>query len=77
MRLVKYWIELDRMVRSVQRDPNRAHPYTDAALTPVTEDETETLEMFTHSEAARSEVVHAHKIAALTGGTKLKQAHSA
>ena len=41
--------------------------YTDQALTPVTDDETETLELFTHSEAARQSVKHAQKIAQLTG----------
>ena len=32
------------------------------------DDETETLEMFTHNEAARHEVAHIHKVAALTHG---------
>ena len=43
------------------------YAYTDQALTPVTDDETETLELFTHSEAARQSVKHAQKIAQLTG----------
>ena len=50
----------------IYKDKNR-HAYTDLALTPVTEDETETLELFTHSEAARQSVTHALKIAQLTG----------
>ena len=33
------------------RREQRSKPYTDLAMTPVTDDETETLEMFTHNEA--------------------------
>ena len=36
-------------------------------MTPVTEDETERLELFTHSDAAREAVAHVHKIEQLTG----------
>ena len=36
-------------------------------MTPVTEDETDRLELFTHSDAARQAVAHAHKVAQLTG----------
>ena len=55
------------MRRRALKEAKRA-PYIDQALMPVTEDETETLEMFTHNEGARSEVVHTRKIAALTHG---------
>ena len=51
-------------------------PYMDQALTPVVDDETETLEMFTHNEGARGEVKHQRKIAALIGHA-LTQPHSA
>ena len=54
--------------RRALKEAKRA-PYIDQALMPVTEDETETLEMFTHNEGARSEVVHTRKVAALTHGT--------
>jgi hypothetical protein len=40
----------------------------DAALAPVADDETETLEMFTHNEGARNEVVRTRRIAELTSG---------
>jgi hypothetical protein len=43
-------------------------PYTDQAMTPVTEDETQTLELFTHNKSAREAVDHARKIKTLTGG---------
>ncbi len=64
--------------RRIENDPNR-HTYTDQAMTPVTDDETETLELFTHSDAARQAVAHAHKIAQLTGanrGAKAELAHT-
>lgn len=40
----------------------------DAALAPVVDEETETLEMFTHNEGARNEVIRVHKSAELTSG---------
>ena len=55
--------------QQIYKDKNR-HAYTDLALTPVTEDETETLELFTHSEAARQSVTHALKIAQLTSAAR-------
>jgi pyruvate-formate lyase-activating enzyme len=76
VRLTKGWIELAIMLRGVRRDPDRAR-YMDAALMPVTDDETETLEMFTHSEAARGEVIHQHKIAELTAGARVPQGQPA
>jgi len=54
-------------VQRIYGDKNR-YAYTDQALTPVTDDEPEKLELFTHSEAARESVKHARKIAQLTGG---------
>jgi hypothetical protein len=40
---------------------------TDLALTPVTDSETDTLEMFTRTDSTRNAVEHARKIAQLTG----------
>jgi hypothetical protein len=62
----KHWLWLDMLRRRIKRE-QRLAPYTDPALTPVMEGETETLEMFTHNEGARGEVVHQRKVAALTG----------
>jgi Radical SAM superfamily len=56
-------------VQRIYNDKNR-YAYTDAALTAATDDETETLELFTHSDAARQSVKHARKIAELTGGAR-------
>jgi hypothetical protein len=67
-RMAWQWFTIDRMRRRVRNDPNR-HSYTDAALTPVADDETETLELFTHNEGARNEVVRTRKIHDLTHGT--------
>ena len=59
--------------KRIYKDKNR-HAYTDQALTPVTDDETEKLELFTHSEAARQSVKHVHKIAQLTGANRSARA---
>jgi hypothetical protein len=37
-------------------------------MTPVTEDETQTFELFTHNKSAREAVDHARKVKQLTGG---------
>jgi radical SAM superfamily enzyme YgiQ (UPF0313 family) len=66
VRLGRHWLWLDRARRRIKRE-QQLHPYMDQALTPVAADETDTLEMFTHNEGARGEVVHQRKIAALTG----------
>ncbi len=65
--MARYWLQLDRIRRNVLKDANRRQ-YTDAALTPVADGETETLALFTHNESARNEVVRTRKIAALTHG---------
>jgi Radical SAM superfamily len=54
-----FWLHATN--RRFQKDPNR-YAYTDLAISPVTDDETEKLELFTHSDAARQAVAHAHKI---------------
>jgi len=54
--------------RRIKRE-QRLAPYTDQALAPVVDGETETLEMFTHNESARDAVAHQRKVAALTGHT--------
>jgi hypothetical protein len=66
-RLAWAFYKIDRALRAVRKDPRR-NEYIDAALAPVTDDETETLEMFTHTEGARNEVVRTRKIAELTSG---------
>jgi hypothetical protein len=40
-------------------------------MTPVSEDDTQTLQLFTHSQSAREAVDHARKIKTLTGAAAL------
>jgi hypothetical protein len=62
-------------MQRIYRDKNR-YAYVDQALTPVSDDETEKLELFTHSEAARESVKHVQKVARLTGATGNRVQHS-
>jgi len=57
------------MMKRAKRE-QRLRPYMDLAITPVEDDETETLELFTHNEGARNEVAHTRRIAALTHGVR-------
>ena len=66
-RILRRWIAIDRMLRRAKRE-QKLMAYTDLAMTPVTDDETDTLEMFTHNEAARNAVAHVRKVEALTHG---------
>ena len=61
----RQWRLVDRLRRSIRKDPGRMS-YTDQALAPVEAGDTETLALFTHNEAARSAVQHARKIKQLT-----------
>jgi hypothetical protein len=63
--LLRSWLRLDAAVRRIRKDPDK-HLYTDQALAEVTDNETELLELFTHSNDARHAVEHARKIAYLT-----------
>ncbi len=60
-------LRLERIRRRVLKNPQR-YVYMDAALTPVTTEETGTLELFSHNAAARDEVVRTRRIAELTHG---------
>ena len=66
-RLLSHWARLELVRQRIRRDPNR-FAYMDQALTPVTESETETLALFTHSESARDAVKHVRHVAELTHG---------
>jgi len=59
--------KLEWQRRRIEADPDKAS-YMDAALMPVVDDETETLEIFNQNEAARGAVRHAHNIDVLTHG---------
>ncbi|MEA2879163.1 MAG: hypothetical protein QOF14_4359 [Hyphomicrobiales bacterium] len=60
-------LRLERIRRRVLKNPQR-YAYMDQALTPVTAEETGTLELFSHNAAARDEVVRTRRIAELTHG---------
>jgi len=56
-----------RIFRIYRRVAAGAHnPYTDHAMTPVSDDETQRFELFTHNKSARDAVDHARKIKILT-----------
>jgi len=59
----KAW-QIFHIYRRVAADAHLA--YSDQAMKPVTEEETQTLELFTHNESAREAVDHARKIKTLT-----------
>jgi len=52
-RWLSTYLQLRRIYVRIKRDPRRLE-YTDLALTPVTDDELDTLELFNHSEAAET-----------------------
>ena len=64
--IAKHWklgkavLKYRRIAISLKRDPE-ARNYTDLALTPVIEDEFNSLELFTHTEAAKSAVTKIRK----------------
>lgn len=68
-KLIARWLKIERMRRRIQSDPMKL-AYTDLALTPVTDEEEQTLEMFTHNSGARDAVVHVRKVAELTGASR-------
>jgi Radical SAM superfamily len=67
IRMLHYWLALERMRRKAQSDPER-HSYTDAALNVVDDGAAETLELFTHNESAREEVARTKRLYDLTHG---------
>ena len=67
------WLHLTK--RRILKDHAR-YSYMDQALTPVSDDETEKLDLFTHNDTARQAVAHAHKIEQLTGAHSAVQAET-
>ncbi|MBS0641905.1 MAG: radical SAM protein, partial [Proteobacteria bacterium] len=66
MRMAWRWMRIDAMRREVLRDPGH-RAYMDQALTPVTEDDTETLDLLTQTDGARAAVERARKMSASAG----------
>jgi len=65
IRLVRHAWRIYRIYRRVAADPN-GMAYTDQAMTPVSEEDLQSLELFTQSKAARDAVDHARKVRELT-----------
>jgi hypothetical protein len=65
-RLAGLSLRLALKARAIARDPG-ASGYMDQALTPVRDDDAETLELMTMTTGARAAVAHARKVAKLTG----------
>jgi radical SAM superfamily enzyme YgiQ (UPF0313 family) len=71
IRYLRRWLLVEGMRKRIARDP--AHrSYTDQALTDVADDEGETFDMLTQTEAARSEVDRSRKMAEMSSRTKAK-----
>ncbi len=66
-RWASLYLKLRKMYVAIKRDPKR-YAYTDLAITPVTDDEVETHEMFQNN-AARSYVESERRIAKIVHGT--------
>jgi radical SAM superfamily enzyme YgiQ (UPF0313 family) len=64
-RLARHAWRIYRIYKRVAADPNGV-AYTDQAMAPVRDDDVESLEMFTHNQAARDAVEHARKVKELT-----------
>jgi radical SAM superfamily enzyme YgiQ (UPF0313 family) len=60
--VARRWRHLKRIVRKVEADP-RAKLYRDEALTPVAEEDSEHMELYTQNEAARSAVERELRVA--------------
>jgi hypothetical protein len=64
-RIIVRWRQIERRRRSLQKDA-RSRFYLDRALSELSDEESNTLALFTHSESARSEVDRIRKINAVT-----------
>src|SRR5262249_49195039 len=60
-RALRLFVWMAMTNQRVRKAPDR-HAYMDQAMTPVADDETERLELFTHSDAARHAVEHVQKV---------------
>jgi hypothetical protein len=75
VRMFRIWFPLEMAVQRLRRDPSRVN-YTDQSLSDVTDDETQSLELFTHTDDARHAVEHARKVAQLTTAANRVLAHA-
>jgi hypothetical protein len=66
-RMFRHLVAIHLTLRRIRHDPLR-HAYMDQALADTSDDDTATLELFTHNEGAREGAAHERKVAALTQG---------
>jgi hypothetical protein len=65
--MFRHLVAIHLTLRRIRHDPLR-HAYMDQALADTSDDDTATLELFTHNEGAREGAAHERKVAALTQG---------
>jgi hypothetical protein len=73
--LAKRWRNLKRIVRKIEADPH-ARLYMDEALTPVAEEDSEHMEIYTQNEAARTAVERERRVAAKPGHAHPAHVHA-
>ena len=73
--LAKRWRMLKAIVRKIEADPN-AKLYMDGALTPVAEEDSEHMEIYTQNEAARTAVERERRVAAKPGHAHPAHVHA-
>jgi hypothetical protein len=66
--VAKRWRHLKSIVRKVEADPH-AKLYWDEALTPVADEDSDHMELYTQNEAARTAVERERRVAAKTGNS--------
>ena len=71
--MAKRWRHLKRIVNKVEADPNAKY-YMDEALTPVAEEDSEHMELYTQNEAARVAVERELRVASKNGHAKVPAA---
>jgi hypothetical protein len=65
--IAQRWRQLKAVVRKIEADPN-AKLYMDEALTPVAEEDSEHMELYTQNEAARVAVERENRVAGRGNG---------
>ena len=70
--VAKRWRHLKRIVNKVEADPHAKY-YMDEALTPVAEEDSEHMELYTQNEAARVAVERELRVAAKNGHAKVPE----
>ncbi len=73
--LAKRWRMLKAIVRKIEADPS-AKLYMDGALTPVAEEDSEHMEIYTQNEAARTAVERERRVAAKPGHAHPAHVHA-